>query len=211
MEPYQTIYHRGQKIEICYDERMDNPNDWDSDYMFLIYDHRDFAVAPYPMKPREAEDIFDEFRNGKKTYMVGNKRYWIIPVYAYIHSGVSLYLSRREANRYEHTGFDTSFKGFMMVNRNLPLYWKFEDAFEAAEKTIRVWNQHLAGEVYGYVSPCGSCWCFYGDEGIAQAIEEAKAEIDSVVDGKNKERLKRLKKYIKSKVPIEYRKLEPVV
>lgn len=212
MDKIKTVFHRGYEICIYPDEQpMENPNDWANDEIFLIHDHRDLSVAPAHMEPRDALEIYRHLNEGHKTYPIGNDEYWIIPAYAYIHSGISLYLSKRDANRIEPTGFDTSFRGFVLVNSSFGKLSKFEDAFEVATEFIRGWNQYLNGEIYGYSTTIGSCWGYYGDEGMKQAIEEAKSEIDSVVDGKNKERLKRLKKYIKSKVPIEYRKLEPVV
>jgi len=212
MEAIETIKYRGCDIEIFPDECcQEDPNDWDDDYMFLIYDHRDFSTAPRGMDSRDAQTIFEHYMEGHTTYLIDKIRYWIIPVYAYIHGGVSLYISRRDANRYEPTGFDTSFKGFALVNKNEPKFWSFDDALNAAEELLVIWNQYLSGEVYGYSSQYGSCWGFYGDEGIAQAIEEAKAEIDAALARKNKERFERLKKYIKSKVPIQYRKLELVM
>lgn len=211
METVKTIEHRGYDIEIYYDSDANCPNDWDDDYMFLIYDHRDFSTAPRGMDSRDAQTIFEHYMEGHKTYPIGKVKYWIIPVYAYIHGGTSLYISRRDANRFEPTGFDTSFKGFALVNKNEPKFWSFDDALNAAEELLVIWNQYLHGEVYAYRTDLDACGGFYGDEGMAQAIEEAKAEIDSVVCGRNKRRLKQLKKYIKSKVPIQYRKLEPVM
>lgn len=210
MKEIKTIQYRGQEIKIFPDEQpMEDPNDWDDEYGFLIHDHRDFATAPIGMDPSDAQDIFNDYAYGKKTYVIGKVRYWIFPVYALIHGGVSLYLSRITANRFEPTGFDTSFKGFVLINKNKPALWSFDEALKAAHDIIDIWNQYLNGEVYGYSSQYGSCWGYYGDEGMKQAIAEAKHEIDAELARKNKERFERLKKYIKSKVPIEYRKLEP--
>lgn len=212
MKAIETIEYRGCDIEIFPDECCwEDPNDWDDDYTFLIYDHRDFSTAPRGMDPSDAQDIFNNYASGKKTYVIGKVKYWIFPVYAYIHGDVSLYLSRKSANRFEPTGFDTSLKGFAMVNRNKPQFWNFDQAFDAAKDLLKIWNQYLSGEVYGYSSQYGSCWGYYDSEGMKQAIAEAKQEIDADLARKNKERFERLKKYIKSKVPIQYRKLEPVM
>lgn len=212
MDKIKTVFHRGYEICIYPDEQpMEDPNDWDDEYGFLIHDHRDFSTAPSGLDPSDAQDIFNDYASGKITYVIGKVRYWIFPVYAYIHGGVKLYLSKISANRFEPTGFDTSFKGFVLINKNKPALWSFDEALKAAHDIIDIWNQYLNGEVYGYTSPEGSCWGYYGDEGMKQAIEEAKSEIDAVLSCKNKERIQRLKKYIKSKVPIQYRKLEPIM
>lgn len=210
MEEIKTINHRGFDIKIYQDPEPESPESWDDEYGFLIYDHRDFITAPHGMKPSESYDIFECFADGKKTYQIGKIRYWIFPVYAYIHGDISLYLSRRDANRFEPTGFDTSFKGFVLINKNFPQFWNFDEAYETAHEILKIWNQYLRGEVYGYQSSVNSCWGYYGDEGMRQAIDEAKGEIDEYIKEKMKEQAQKLKRYIKSKVPLQYRHFQEI-
>lgn len=203
-EPFEIIMYHNSEIEIYQDDSAESPNDWDTD-SFLVYDHRQFATAPHGMETTEAQDIFERFCQKKVTYEWNKKSYWIIPVFALIHSGVSLYLNRRAANQYEPTGFDTSFKGFCLIDKTNPNYWAIADAYILAEEIIKEWNQYLSGDVYGYNSPVGSCWGFYGKEGRDQMIEEAKEEIDYDCRQKLLKKIDKVKIFIRNKVPLDVR------
>jgi hypothetical protein len=205
-EPIETIMYRNSEIAIYHDEDAQSPNDWKNDIAFLLHDHRDFSTHPGFMDRHTCQDIYDNcWSEGKKTYYHNKKNYWIIPVFAYIHSGVSLYLNHRVAMQYEPTGFDTSFKGFVLVDKTSPDLWAFEDAFKIAESVIKEWNIYLSGEVYGYISASGSCWGFYGDEGKADMIEEAKAEIDYDCNQRLLKKIDKVKTFIRNKVPLDVR------
>ena len=138
--------------------------------------------------------------DGKKLY----DGFWFFPVYAYIHSGVALSLSR---NGYPFTcGWNTSFKGFILVERVKGWSWKENQAYEIAESHIETWNIYLSGQIYGYYSEAGSCGGFYGDEGYKEMMAEAKGEIDGEIKYKREQHLKQVKTYIKNHVPLQVRK-----
>jgi hypothetical protein len=184
----EVINYRGIDINIYEEDMPMTPNDWDTDEACLVYDHRDFCSEPtlhgYKLDSSWCQVIFEDWSSGRKTVEFNGVHYWIFPVFAYIHSGVVLYLSRSEANRWEPTGFDTSFKGFALVSKQYPRNWKKEDAKKEAQDLLDIWNQLLSGEVYGYYSEYGSCTGFYGDKGREQMIAEAKQEIDSGIKEK---------------------------
>lgn len=195
-EIIETIQYKGHDIEVFIDEDVESPNDWGNDEIFLVYDHHQFYVKREGFNPT---DIFERMQTGKKTY----DGYWFFPVYAYIHSGVALSLGK---NYYPFTDrWDVSFRGFVLVKRMKGIWWNQDKAYEAAEGLIETWNQYLGGEVYGYTSEIGGCSGFYGDEGMAQMIEEAKDEIDFYINKQVKEHLKQLKVWIKNRVPYQYR------
>jgi hypothetical protein len=214
-EPIETIMYRNSEIAIYQDEDAHSPNDWDNDYAFLLHDHRDFATHPHlkGIDRNTCQEIYDtRWSEGKKTYYYAGKNFWIIPVFAYIHSGVSLYLNRRAAMQYEPTGFDTSFKGFVLVDKTKPEMWAMDDAFKVAESVIKEWNMYLSGEVYGYQSASGSCWGFYGEEGKKEMIEEAKSEIDWDCKDKLLKKIAKVKIFIRNNVPLEIReRIIPIV
>ena len=177
------------------------PNEWGNDEVFLVYDHRDFYVEEKGFNPEEIFDYLQE--TGNSTY----EGYWVFPVYAYIHSGVSLSLSR---NTYPHTcPWDTSFRGFALVKREKGT-WKEDDAYERASGLIDEWNMYLSGDVYGYNSEVGGCWGFFGREMCEQMITEAKAEIDYHIEQKTKKHLARLKDQIKNGAPLYARQSIPL-
>ena len=101
--------------------------------------------------------------------------------------------------------WDTSFAGFVLVKRTKGWSWTEDKASVIAESEVEMWNQYLSGDVYGYNSEHGSCWGFYGKEGMKDMIEDAKAEIDYAIKEELKQHLIQLKAWIKAKVPLQYR------
>lgn len=202
----EKIEYRGYEINTFYDDLlMDEPNDWIDDG-YLIYDHRDLKIAPSHKKPSFANDIFTIWLSGKEEVVeIDEEDCYVFPVYAYIHSGVALYLSKRTAMNYDPTGFDVSMKGFVVIKKSDNLSNQ-HDAYERAHALIKSYNIYLSGEVYGYTSNISSCWGFYGEEGYNEMITEAKKEIDYEIDKRRKEHYNKLKNYIKKRVPIIYRK-----
>jgi len=194
----EKINYKGKIIETFYDFNPLSPEDWVNDVLFLVYDHRDFTVK---VKGFDPEDIFQYFQeNPKKVLYEG---YFVFPVYAYIHSGVSLSLGR---NFYPFNDrWDTSFRGFVLCKKQKGNYTS-KKAYDMSEGLIEEWNQYLSGDVYGYSSAHGSCWGFYGKSGYNQMIDEAKSEIDYAEKKAVKNHIAKLKEQIKSKVPFIYRK-----
>jgi len=197
----ETIFYKGHKIDIFYDEDYnDTPNDWD-DSRLLIYDHRDFTIE---VKGFDAQEIFEHWSSGHKTFPSGKRRYWLFPVYAYIHSGVSLSLSRG------YDRWDTSFKGFMLIERNIRTCNTHDVAREQAEQTLKTWNEILTGQVYGYVvtdsegNELDSCWGYIGDTDYP--ISEAKFAVNEQISRRVKAHMKRVKEWIRNKVPLINRK-----
>lgn len=195
----ETIKYKGIDIETFYDSDAESPDYWGNNEFFLVYDHRQFNVKRNGFDPY---DIHVCLQEGKKLY----NGYYAFPVYAYIHSGVALSLSR---DSYPFTDrWDVSTTGFMLVKRQKGTYTE-NKAFEIAEACIKSWNIYLSGEVYGYSSTAGNCCGFYGKDGYKEMIEQAKEEIDFDINIKNQEAIKKhtadVKKWIKNRVPFEYR------
>jgi len=199
---HETIDYKAHVINIHYDEHAESPDSWGNDDVFLVYDHRQFFVERNGFNP---DDIFETMQAGKKTY----DGYWFFPVYAYIHSGVSLSLGR--------TGYpfncpwDTSFKGFALVKREKGWSYTEEKARKIALSIVEEWNDYLSGQVYGFVAETqdgehiDSCWGFYGDEGMDEAISQAKGAIDWHIADQKKSHFEQLKTWIKNRVPLQYR------
>jgi hypothetical protein len=193
----ESIPYKGYEIEVYYDDSDQSPDEWGDDELFLVYDHRDFCIKRKGFLPR---DIFDT----EKDMYSG---YYVFPVYAYIHSGVSLSLGR---SRYPFNDrWDVSSTGYALVKREKGC-WNRDKAYKLAELLIKEWNQYLSGDVYGYCSEIGGCSGFYGEEGKEEMIKEAKSEIDYHIQEETKKRIKshneQLKIWIKNKVPLYVRK-----
>jgi hypothetical protein len=167
------------KLIIEPDDNCDSPDDWRNDDLFLVYDHRQFDVKREGFNPRKIYDYLmypnkpdftslvdkaillgvedpEEYANNEIKEWENNRSdeyddYWIFPVAAYIHSGVSLSLT----NSFERQGFDTSVSGFILAQKTVEgktfkINRTKEECKIGAEGLIETWNTYLSGDVYGF-------------------------------------------------------------
>jgi len=195
-----TIKYKRYTIEIVADEYAQSPDEWGNDDAFIIYDHRDFFVE---RKGFDGQEIFDRLQAGKLI----QDGYHIFPLYAYIHSGVSLALSRSGDGKYwQHAAWDTSFKGFVLVKRSKGWSYRRDKAEKVAQSIVNEWNDYLSGNVYGFrvLDPEGelieSAWGFYGNPEESGIIDEAKASADHDIRERANKHGARVKAWIINKV-----------
>ena len=122
--------YKDYRIRIEPDENSESPDKWGNDDIFLIYQHRQFTIE------RAGFDVHEMYK--------ARDEYYIFPVEAYIHSGISLRL---------FTGtkcceFDSSVSGYVLISKAV---FPEEDSIKIAESLISDWNMYLSGEVYGYI------------------------------------------------------------
>ena len=97
----------------------------------------------------------------------------VYPLFAYVHSGVSLSLGREYPF---NCPWDSRQIGFVLVRRDVG---RKANRTQAAELCIETWNQYLSGDVYGFVvkdaqgENLDSCCGFYGIEYVREAAREA--------------------------------------
>jgi len=136
-------------LEIHQDNFPDSPNDWGLSDIFLVYNHRDFFVKRLDFDP---ENIFDYLNN---PYPCIFDNFFFIPVYAYIHSGVSLSLSRG------HDRWDTSMAGYAVISKDIRKDMTEQDAIDYASNLLEEWNNYLDGNVYYFkllkAEECDKC------------------------------------------------------
>ena len=165
------IIYKNYAYEIKQNDFSDYPDDY-SDDMFLIYDHRDFSVKRDGFKPSDIAENPKDYDD-----------FYIYPVFAYIHSGVSLSLAHKGDK------WDTSMRGYLLANKS---EFNEENARETALNLIERWNMYLSGEVYDVLiyelKECPTCshieyedvasdWEIYGFE---EAERIAKEMIDEL-------------------------------
>lgn len=120
----------------------ESPDAWGDDHLFLVNYHRDFDVRNDNVIK---EDDARAFYQGEKIPQ--QKDYWIFPVEAYIHSGVSLTLTSFKGMLPQgHYEFDTSRVGLVLVSKKEIKSEK--KAKKLAEGLVTQWNQYLSGDVY---------------------------------------------------------------
>ena len=190
----KKINYKDFQITIWEHEPAENPNDW-NDNCFLLHKHRSFTVTHTKFK---IEDVIEDYETDKECI---HENHWIVPIQAYIHSGVVLQVGCKEQ------GWDISFAGFVLANCNE--YTTYEDAEAAAENLIKSWNEYLSGEVYEFTvendeyDDC--CGGYYGDRGIEEAIATAMTSADNFIKRSVKRHTNYLKRQIKNNVPLIYR------
>jgi len=144
------------------------------DICFLVYKHREFQVDVEGFKPLEIYNylnyrerpIFEDYKDSMSYEDFedvlqdwGDSRptdfsdYYIWTVYAYIHSGVSLSLTRGSDQ------WDTSSTGFVLLHKGH--YENEEMALSEAETFINYWNNYLIGNCFWFElikqEECGLC------------------------------------------------------
>jgi hypothetical protein len=192
----ESIKYRGKMINVYYDEDASSPDAWENDDVFLVGFHGDFTVE---RTGYDHDTIGAIIMPGKFTECIDmaaaiKKRYHVLPLEAYIHGGVSLYLAGGcQVDR----AWDVSLLGAVLVEKTTARTIK--KARITAQGLLDEWNDYLSGQVFGYdIEDGGGCWGFYGDEGRERMIEEAKAEIDADME-------KKLKIWTTNRVPLEKR------
>jgi len=170
-------------IKVKREYQPESPDSWGDDEGFLVYDHRDFCVQ---RKGYDAREIFESVQK-KKTF----EGYWVFPVYAYIHGGVSLSVG---SHNFPDARWDVSMKGFALIKREPGSYTE-KAALKAAEGLIETWNQYLSGEVYEYriyekskdetgkkqKDLIDSCSGFYGKN---ECLSEAESIVNHIIENK---------------------------
>lgn len=194
-EAIETFVHKGLTVRILQDDSHDrSPDDDGNEDLFLVGFHREFTVRREGFEEYVAAQAYadrdrytnDELDDDQKAHIKEvKKKYWIIGLEAYIHSGVSLAIAR-EGN-FPDRRWDVSQLGAIFVEKKT---WKtLAKARKAAIGLIEYWNHYLSGEVYGYqiskTKTCptckheeeeilDSCWGFVGDiEGCEEAAKAA--------------------------------------
>ncbi len=191
-EAVETIEHKGHTIEIFPDVNgSESPRDWDN-LSEIHYHSNSYVLGDTNWRGKE-EEYEDMLRQAKRQGDL------IIPMFAYIHSGVALSLESFHGKLPQgHAEFDSGRAGTVIVRRKdiLENYGKKrmskqlrEEAYKHAEAEIGVLNQFFCGDVYGYVidEDGDSCWGYYGTK---DCIEQAKEAVDYTVKKAKEEKEK---------------------
>jgi hypothetical protein len=216
-EAVESFEYKGLTINIYQDESYDqSPDEWGNEDLFLVGFHSDFTVRREGFEEYVAaqayadRDKYTDLDDDQAAHVKQvKKKYWIIGLEAYIHSGVVLAIAR-EGN-FPDRRWDVSQLGAIFVEKKT---WKtLPKARKAALGLIEEWNSCLSGEVYGYVvegkgvdeikNAMDSCWGFLGD--IKYCIEEAKSTADWYAKEIRERRQKLVKALIRNKVPLKDR------
>ena len=194
--------YRGHSLKIIQDEDAQSPRYWGNIDVFLCGWHsREFWVPPPTMEVKgQRGDPRDWIRKFKATH-------WTYPLEAYIHSGIVLALD--SCGNFPDRRWDVSRNmGAVFLSKKC---WKTRDSKKAlavAKSLVEEWNMYLSGDVWRYEvehEPSEweeSCWGCYGSEYCEQ---EAKGAIDHHVTQLHRERIERVKSWVRNRVPLQVR------
>lgn len=133
----------------------------------------------------------DEDRMVEIRDAIAEGRYIGIPVFAYVHSGVTI-----RAGSGFSCQWDSGQSGYVYVDREDPevkYYRDDEHVLEALRWLVKVTDDYLTGSVYGYrvIDPDGeeidSRWGFYGDDEFDYMVEQAAVVARHEIDRLAKE------------------------
>lgn len=229
----QTINYKGYTIEIKSDNDPTNPREWSNlGTMVCFHSRYNLGDDHNYGKSSDAVDEFlaelagvDDYLNlpqndqgkGITNYLLkkAEEKNLILPLYLYDHSGITMNTTGFSC------GWDSGQVGFIYVSLEKvreEYGWKHitkkrrEKILEYLTGEVETYDQFLTGDVYGFKvldneeNELDSCWGFYGDLGVKDAISEGKSHIDWYIKEKVKNHIQQVKEWILNKVPFIYRK-----
>lgn len=200
-----------------FDDDYESPRDWDN-LGVMVCGHRRYNLGDKQIPAHYYNDngeyieitsmaeIKDWIEHTYGTIAV------ILPLGLYDHSGITMYVGNT------HDRWDGSAIGYIFVTKE-QLRKEYgtkritKKILQTAEKVLRgeieTFDKYLTGQVFGYQinhntedSIQDSCYGYYDEQ---DAIAEAKSIIDYRLKQEQEKKEKKLKSYIKSSVPLQYR------
>lgn len=186
--------YKGHNISVCYDECAESPREWDNLCVIHVA-HRNYGFGDENYSDNES--IQEARREAKANGDI------ILPLYMYDHSGITISTSPFSCR------WDSGQVGFVQIPKEKVLeefsakifHKKLkEKVIELAQGEVETLDKYLRGEVYGFIVDKNgdSCWGYYS---IEDAMQEAEYSIDCTIEYNKKEHFKKLKCWIKNKVP----------
>ena len=192
----ESFEHNGKTVEIHWDsDPVDvNPRKFDGNLGIMVCEHRDYYLGDQPERGKSSDiEEYDDLKRAMLHYGQDRgkialfDRYCriyhgttaIMPLYLLDHSGLAMRVSRFME---DPGGWDTSFVGFILdTAKTREETGAPEDKVEEGLRSeVKVYDQYLQGEVYGYVindedgDEEDSCWGFLGDqEYVKQSARDA--------------------------------------
>jgi len=155
--------YKGYVITVGYDTNAESPQMGDVECLdaFIVYNHRQFYVkariGSVNLDVSEVSEYFriknelknvglsetyrEELGDELKGYFDYSSEFTVKPLFAYIHSGVSLSLTGGKCQ------FDESCSGYLFIKKQEE---GGEDEEVLAKSVIDMWNDYLGGNVYDY-------------------------------------------------------------
>jgi hypothetical protein len=202
----ETKNYKGYEIKVVSDNTPDSPRNWDNLGTMVCF-HRGYDLGDSHNYKKTDYNSWSELKEAiikKEDVAV------ILPLYLYDHSGITM----------NTTGFDCRWDsgqiGFIFISKEkirkeygikrVTQKWK-DRIKQYLIGEVETYDTYIRGEVVGYqVWKDGniedSCYGYYSTE---DAMSEAESIVDCSIKNTINEHISRVKKWIKSKVPQQYR------
>lgn len=173
----------------------DSTSPFECGELIFLSNHRDYADQNSKNSLNDYCDIEGDFSiKYIKQCFPGCE---VIPINAYIHSGIALSLGEFSCR------WDSGLFGVLIFKRG-----EFGENNRGLKGFVESWSQWLNGEIYGYVIEdsegveVDSCWGFIGHE---HCETEAKEQLKYFKSEAHKARLNKVKQWVKNRVPLNAR------
>lgn len=201
MEEYETLKKGNKVLKIFYDDTGINPREWDN-LTKMCLNHRRYNFE------NSLNINFDAFNNWEEieNHLIKEHNAVIIkPVGMYEHSGISIYIGDNY-DRWDggQLGFIFVTKEDIKKEYGKITKGTLKKAEEVLKAEFETYKNYVEGEVFGYIlyeefkvkitkeyenkekttnettelKEIGSCWGFFGEEGINQIKEETDLILD---------------------------------
>jgi hypothetical protein len=222
------IKYKGITIKIDHEDYSENPRDNDPPSVFAVYDIDGSYISNYD-DLNECDNLYDEqyddwsekkiMTTVYKHYLFNMRVIAILPLHHHYHDGYNVNNCGKQIGFVYMTKktWDSNFGDFYKNSDWYKKYHTGKNRKEIAELCIKSdvkdYNHWVNNEVYGFNIEYNdessvSYWGFFGnDHEKSNLLPNARMEIDFYLKRKKEKKAKRLKRLIKSNVPLEHRTL----
>ena len=173
------------RVKLIADTDAESPDNWNGGEELGIVTTRNRYFELQQGGFKSPDEVNPNNKDNKDTL----RKYWVFPLYMYVHSGVSLSLGNSEYPFNDR--WDAGQVGYVFASKKT---WRLSDsARKACQSYVDTWNMYLSGDVWGYVietlsdddtdgENVDSCWGFYGlDFARKEAQDAAKYYQDEAI------------------------------
>lgn len=208
------IDYKGFTIKIEADEYPENPREWDNLGTMVCF-HGRYELGDKTDYREEDQNSWQEL----KARLVKDGAAIVLPLYLYDHSGLRIKVGSFNGLLPQgHAEFDSGQVGFIFITAEKIREEYSVKRITAAtlkkvagylENEVKTYDQYLSGDVYSYSiedadgETVDSCGGYFGYDEAEQAAREA---VDYEVKARAEAKEKKLKKYIRAGVALQYRK-----
>lgn len=200
MEAIEEFEHNGKTVKIYYDNDASSPRDADELGIMLANGHRRYTLgdeqflsgnnySPARLRTGEYEAAaaaLEHYAERRKIHLFPR---WckihlgstvVLPLGLIDHSGISMYVGGG-AHPHDPGGWDSGLVGFIFdtAATREQIGTDPEHIEEALRAEVKVYDEYLTGQVYGYLvededgDEVGSCWGMFGEEYVKQSGRDA--------------------------------------